>query len=576
VIPSSLQVAFLETKIDGLFVFNRVIDLAFVGDMVLCFLLPFKTGMESWETDPRKIAMKYMSGWFPVDVISIFPFDLLGILMDSDSSGGEGGSASDLKVLRVVRCLRLIKLIRLLKASANLQKFVRYYGIRNSALTLLKFAVAVVVVTHWLSCLWMLVPKLEAGEENWVTKYYGVSKDDPIFEQKGELYLTSMYWAMMTLTTIGYGDVTASTPGEMLLSTIGMGVGASVYAYIVGAICGVLNNMDPIAVLFNQKMDSLNSLMAETHMPQEMRLDFREFLYRTKVVFKDHAYHEVFEVLSPGLQKTLMGFMHRDWIQKVGLFKTLPQSEKTTFVMRMAMLMELKAFAVGEFIVRKNDRLDALRIVKEGTVHKLVPYSKNTAVSVPTKEACAKKVLEPGSVFGSEIIARGHGFRAPFHVRAITFVVVSELGRDALGSILAHPGLKLTAKQLRSMGFKAVIQDKLVIYCRVFKTLYGAQEDYDKEKHDFVANILKTSSETGELIEPSQKKLVALRKRKEDKVDSSPLAAAAGTLVGAEALHALEKRLNLRIESMEQRILEALLNARNAQGHHHVQNYGAI
>ena len=86
------------------------------------------------------------------------------------SSGEASGNASDLKVLRVVRCLRLIKLVRLAKASTTLHKFVRKYGIRNSALTLMKFGIAVVIVSHWMSCLWMLIPKLEGGTVNWATK----------------------------------------------------------------------------------------------------------------------------------------------------------------------------------------------------------------------------------------------------------------------------------------------------------------------------------------------------------------------------------------------------------------------
>jgi hypothetical protein len=196
------EVAFLESgKIDTLFVWNRFIDCCFVADMVVAFLLPYRNGQETFELSHKKIVRKYLTGWFPIDLISIFPFDLMGILMNSGGGETGGKSASDLKVLRVVRCLRLVKLIRLAKASSTLQKFERKYGIRNSDLTLLKFAIAVVVVSHWMSCLWMLVPKLESLEKSWVTNYFGVDKDNP--PSAGKLYLTCTYWSVMTLTTIG-------------------------------------------------------------------------------------------------------------------------------------------------------------------------------------------------------------------------------------------------------------------------------------------------------------------------------------------------------------------------------------
>jgi hypothetical protein len=54
-----------------------------------------------------------------------------------------------------------------------LQKLKRRVGLKYSTIKLIQFVVCVVVVTHWLSCLWMLVPRIEAGPENWIGKYYG-------------------------------------------------------------------------------------------------------------------------------------------------------------------------------------------------------------------------------------------------------------------------------------------------------------------------------------------------------------------------------------------------------------------
>jgi hypothetical protein len=63
------QVSFMETKINGLFFLNRFIDLAFLGDMSLQFLLPFKpTSVNSvrmqhfWVVSHYRIAKKYLLG----------------------------------------------------------------------------------------------------------------------------------------------------------------------------------------------------------------------------------------------------------------------------------------------------------------------------------------------------------------------------------------------------------------------------------------------------------------------------------------------------------------------------------
>ena len=143
---------------------------------------------DRWVTSRKYIAMNYFQTWFFIDLVSIFPFDIIGLVVDS--------STSNMKVLRVVRCMRLFKLIRLLKTSSTIQKFIRHYGIQNSTVSLLNFAIAVVVISHWLSCAWMLIPKVEGAETDWVTKYYGLEVGEP-WPPNEELYLTCMYLAVI-------------------------------------------------------------------------------------------------------------------------------------------------------------------------------------------------------------------------------------------------------------------------------------------------------------------------------------------------------------------------------------------
>ena len=78
-------------------------------------------------------------------------------------------------------------------------------------------------------------------------------------------------------------------------------------------------------------------------------------------------------------------------------------------------------------------------------------------------------VLDNGSVFGSEIFCRGKEYRCGYHIRAIGFVVVSELTREHLAGTLDHPHLAGTAKRLRMIGVKTVMQDSLLVYCKAFK-----------------------------------------------------------------------------------------------------------
>jgi potassium voltage-gated channel Eag-related subfamily H protein 7 len=451
-IVTPFEVAFLEMKIDGLFWVNRVVDLCFMMDMLLAFFTPVEVQTQNgikWTVKHREIASVYLKGWFPIDVIAIFPFDVITVSSSSDTS--------NLKVLRIIRCARLVKLIKLGKGSAIMKIFIREHGIRNSTLQLTKFAVMMLVSTHWMGCLWMLVPKLEEAPVDWVTKYYGVSKvdgvyfstvegadgndtlvADPQYQNCWNMYLTCAYWAVMTLSTIGYGDVTAATPMELFTGIVGMGIGASLYAYAVGGICGILSNRDPISSAFHDSLDCLHNLTAEYHLPPVFKQELNDFVWRSNFLFRENAYKDFFHMLSPGLQDFLVSYLHRDWIQKVWMFKLLPSQSRGRFLARVAMAMSSKAYPADEFLVRPGDPLDHMSIVKYGILTQMMGGK--------------SKMLTKGGAFGTEILLSRGTVRSKFTVRAITYSVISCLSSHDAGEILRHPSMQLIAKHLRRLA----------------------------------------------------------------------------------------------------------------------------
>ena len=134
------------------FFVDKFVDLLFFADI----LITFNTGYFDWRrgiwvTNRKTIARKYASQWLIVDIISLPPYDLLGI-------------STFLKNMRLLKVLRVARVGRIITRQAA------HYDVSFAGQTVIKFMVLLVVVTHWASCLIRIVSGLDAPE-SWLPQY---------------------------------------------------------------------------------------------------------------------------------------------------------------------------------------------------------------------------------------------------------------------------------------------------------------------------------------------------------------------------------------------------------------------
>lgn len=74
-------------------------------------------------------------------------------------------------------------------------------------------------------------------------------------------YLSALYWAAMTISTVGYGDITPANDHERVFVIFGILVGASYFSYVVGSVCSVLAKL-------SEKEEEFQLLMCELVRPR--------------------------------------------------------------------------------------------------------------------------------------------------------------------------------------------------------------------------------------------------------------------------------------------------------------------
>ena len=183
----------------------RIVELAFTGLFTVEYILRLLS---------VKRPLKYAFSFYGlVDLLSILP-TFVEILLP--------GAAS----LRVVRMLRLLRVFRVLK----LVGFLREAQILKDALwasrrKIIVFLSAVLVLVTLLGTVVYIIEDAEAGFTS---------------------IPMSIYWAIVTVTTVGYGDIAPQTVLGQMLASLMMILGYAIIAVPTGIVGAELARTDPV------------------------------------------------------------------------------------------------------------------------------------------------------------------------------------------------------------------------------------------------------------------------------------------------------------------------------------------
>ena len=203
-----------------------VIDIVFMIDISLTFVTKVDIHGAT-EVRIKFIAIHYLSTWFFPDLAGSFPFDL--VIAAIMGPGGNLGAMKLIRMVRLVRAAKFINKLNKLKEREGMEAFGAAIGI-SSAMFILIFS------AHFLGCFFTLLAGTESDIENWVAHYNPDLVDADDFTR----YVLALYWAVISLTTMGYGDVVPVTHMERLFAICVALIGAVVFSHCMGTISSLI------------------------------------------------------------------------------------------------------------------------------------------------------------------------------------------------------------------------------------------------------------------------------------------------------------------------------------------------
>ncbi|GMH45914.1 hypothetical protein BSKO_13877 [Bryopsis sp. KO-2023] len=389
-------------------VFDTSCDILLTVDIVLNFFTGY-VDKNVTQLEIRKVARQYLRFWFWADIASTLPVSHMmkvGILPENQF-------ILTLKLLRVIRLFRMLKVARLMN------RFKWWVLIRFSVRSIIKFVLIILMVAHWNTCLWCLMTRWGHSEDTWAG-FYQINLDAIAWPK---LYLICFYWAITTMTTIGFGDLRPVTDPEKVLTLLVMCTGSCCYAYGITQIVTIVSNLNMADVYYHAQVDNIHEYSERRGLPRSLNhriLEFFEFKRHHSGVF--HQEREILKDLPHSLRSEVV--MHisgaiSQKVAKIPLFEGLEERFMDGIMVRM----KYTPYPPGETIVMEGELGTQMYIINKGLLQ-------------VTVQMCRVATLKSGDFFGEVALYHNKGRRIAT-VETITYCEICSLQKkdveEALG-----------------------------------------------------------------------------------------------------------------------------------------------
>lgn len=140
------------------------------------------------------------------------------------------------RLYKLLRIMRLFKMVRLLKYNRNINRLMEVLKMNPAYTRMITLTLTVSFLIHLVSCFYYMVVSFNDFEpDTWIV-LRGLM-DSGNFEQ----YISAMYWAFQTLTTVGYGDMQGRTNTERLFSIFWILFGVAFYSLTIGNLQSIIS-----------------------------------------------------------------------------------------------------------------------------------------------------------------------------------------------------------------------------------------------------------------------------------------------------------------------------------------------
>ncbi|NWR18648.1 KCNH1 protein, partial [Emberiza fucata] len=436
-------------------VVDSIVDVIFLVDIVLNFHTTFVGPAGEVISDPKLIRMNYLKTWFVIDLLSCLPYDVINAFENVDEylcycSCRRWGECSILVIFCSYSCcilfgmenggisslfssLKVVRLLRLGRVARKLDHYIEY-GAAVLVLLVCVFGLA----AHWLACIWYSIGDYEVIDEDtntirtesWLyqlgesigtpyrfnTSGFGKWEGGP---SKDSVYISSLYFTMTSLTSVGFGNIAPTTDGEKIFAVAMMMIGSLLYATIFGNVTTIFQQMYANTNRYHEMLNSVRDFLKLYQVPKGLSERVMDYIVSTWSMSRGIDTEKVLQICPKDMRADICVHLNRK------VFKEHPAFRLASDGCLRALAMEFQTVhcAPGDLIYHAGESVDSLCFVVSGSLE-----------VIQDDEVVA--ILGKGDVFGDVFWKESTLAQSCANVRALTYCDLHVIKRDALQKVL--------------------------------------------------------------------------------------------------------------------------------------------
>ncbi|GLC41041.1 hypothetical protein PLESTB_000949600 [Pleodorina starrii] len=204
-------------------------------------------------------------------------------------------------------------------------------------------------------------------------------------------YITTMYWAYTTMTTVGYGDIFGTTIAEKVWCMVTMVIGGFFLSFCFGRMASIVSRLDADKVARGEQLHELSAFMKDVELPRPLARKVLEYNKKQKVRAYDRQ--AVLARLPFELRSKILRHLYLPTVARVPLLQSM--AEDDVFLTDLCVRLQPTHFSADTFVYMRGESGADVYILLQGELQVLSADLGALLYSVPE-----------GTIFGEGSVLR--------------------------------------------------------------------------------------------------------------------------------------------------------------------------